>query len=201
MAASSFIKGNSKTLSSGMLEDLHRGMAHLSLLPYPTSGGVTFSTLDFQGADEIYTIKDSFSLSYSDPSVTEIKIDQLDKTIDSIPETGEYTMAGNIPSVAVAVLDAFGKKAKDITTAVKGQEGTSYKGASFGNAIQDVNCTVLLESASLKTAIAFANVKFNVFPPSQDDNSNPAYMKFTATVLANTAEGNEGDFALLKKSV
>ena len=34
------------TLTKAMIDDLHKGMAALSLLPY-TDGGVTFSNLDF----------------------------------------------------------------------------------------------------------------------------------------------------------
>lgn len=198
--ASGYIVGSSKTLSRAMLADLHRGMAHLSLLPYNNTTGVIFSGLDFSGADEIYTIKDSFNLAKADPTTTEIKIDQLDATIDSDVEAGEYTMTGNIPSVAAAVLNAFGKEGVAISTNVPGQEGTNYQGKSFFDTAVDVYATVLLESASMNTAICFARVKLNVFPPSQDDNSNPAYFKFTGTILSNTeSTGLQGDFALLEK--
>jgi len=122
---------------------------------------------------------------------------ELDATIDTDVETGEWTMSGNIPSVAAAILNAFGKSGVAISTDLQGQEGTDYQGQAYYNTIQDVYCSVLIESASYKTAICFARVKFNVFPPSQDDNSTPAYMKFTASILANTASG-QGDFALLE---
>ena len=112
------------TLTKAMIDDLHKGMASISLLKYP-EGGVTFGTLDFSDADQIFTLKDSFSITPSDPTSEEVKIDQGDKTIDTTITTGEYKMAGQIPSVAVAVLDYFMNK-KAAVTKIKGQEGDEY---------------------------------------------------------------------------
>lgn len=183
------------TLTAAMIDDLHKGMASISLLPY-ADGGVTFSNLDFTDADQIFTLKDSFSLTPSDPTSEEIKIDQNDKTIDTTVETGEYKMAGQIPSVATKLLDYFMTKAKEVN-GIKGQDGkTTYKGASYLIAPKEVICSVLLESASKKTAIAFAKVKFVVPGVSMENASTPAYLAFNADVLAN-ANTAEGDFAVL----
>ena len=178
-----------------MIDDLHKGMAAISLKEYP-EGGVTFSTLDFTGADQIFTLKDSFSITPSDPTSEEVKIDQKDQTIDTTTETGEYKMAGQIPSVATALLDFFMKKAKDVTN-VKGQDGTSYKGSAYYIEPKEVVCSVLVESASQKTAIAFAKVKFVVPGVTQENAATPVYLAFNADVLANAMAG-EGDIAVLK---
>ena len=182
------------TLTKAMIDDLHKGMAALSLLPYP-DGGVTFDTLDFEGADQIFTLKDSFSITPSDPTSEEIKIDQKDQTIDTTTETGEYKMAGQIPSVAVEVLDYFMNAAKAVTT-VKGQEGDNYAGKSYYTETREVICSVLVESASKKTALVFAKVKFVIPGVTLENASTPAYLAFNADILANAKSG-EGDFAVL----
>ena len=182
------------TLTKAMIDDLHKGMASLSLLEY-AEGGVTFSNLDFTGADQIFTLKDSFSITPSDPTSEEIKIDQKDQTIDTTTETGEYKMAGQIPSVATEVLDYFMNKAADVT-GVKGQDGDTYSGSSYYIEPKEVICSVLVESASKKTAIVFAKVMFVVPGVTLENASTPAYVAFNADVLANAMAG-QGDFAVL----
>ena len=182
------------TLTKAMIDDLHKGMASLSLLEYP-EGGVTFSNMDFSGADQIFTLKDSFSITPSDPTSEEIKIDQKDQTIDTTTETGEYKMAGQIPSVATEVLDFFMNKAKAVT-GVKGQDGDSYSGSSYYIEPKEVIVSVLVESASKKTAIVFGKVKFVVPGVTVENAATPAYLAFNADVLAN-AKAGEGDFAVL----
>ena len=186
------------TLTKAMIDDLHKGMAALSLLPY-TDGGVTFSNLDFSSADQIFTLKDSFSITPSDPTSEEIKIDQKDQTIDTTTETGEYKMAGQIPSIATEVLDYFMEKATDVT-GIKGQDGDTYSGSSYYIEPKEVICSVLVESASKKTAIAFAKVKFVVPGVTAENASTPAYLAFNADILANAAAG-QGDFAVLAAAV
>jgi hypothetical protein len=169
-------------------------MASISLLRYP-EGGVTFGTLDFSEADQIFTLKDSFSVTPSDSTTEDVKIDQGDQTIDTTVTTGEYKMSGQIPSVATEVLDYFMSKAKSVT-GIKGQEGDTYAGASYYTEPKEVICTVLVESASKKTAIAFAKVKFVVPGVTLENASTPAYLAFNADILANAMAG-EGDFAVL----
>lgn len=183
------------TLTKEMIDDLHKGMAAISLLPYP-DGGVSFSTLDFTGADQIFTLKDSFSITPSDPTTEEVKIDQKDQTIDTTVTTGEYKMAGQIPSVATAVLDYFMSNAATVA-GLKGQEGTDYEGKSYYIEPKEVICSVLVESASKKTAIAFAKVKFTVPGVTLENASTPAVLGFNADVLANSMAG-QGDLAVLR---
>ena len=183
------------TLTKAMIDDLHKGMAAISLLPY-TDGGVTFNNLDFSNADQIFTLKDSFSVTPSDPTSEEIKIDQKDQTIDTTTETGEYKMAGQIPSVAVEVLDYFMNNASAVS-GLKGQDGKTYEGKSYYIEPKEVICSVLVESASQKTAIVFAKVKFVVPGVTIENASTPAYIAFNADILAN-AIASQGDFAVLR---
>lgn len=182
------------TLTKAMIDDLHKGMAAISLLPY-TDGGVTFSNLDFTSADQIFTLKDSFSVTPSDPTSEEIKIDQKDQTIDTTVTTGEYTMSGQIPSVAVEVLDYFMTGASTVTS-VKGVDENTYTGKSYYIEPKEVTCSVLIESASKKTAIVFAKVKFTVAGVTIENASTPAFVSFKGDILANAKEG-QGDFAVL----
>lgn len=181
------------TLTKAMIDDLHKGMASISLLKYP-DGGVTFGTLDFSEADQIFTLKDSFSVTPSDPTSEEVKIDQRDQTIDTTVTTGEYKMAGQIPSVAVEVLDYFMSGASTVAN-LTGQEGNNYSGKSYYIEPKEVICSVLVESASKKTAIVFAKVKFVVPGVTIENASTPAYVAFNADILANAKEG-QGDFAV-----
>ena len=188
------------TLTKAMIDDLHKGMAALSLLEY-ADGGVTFSNLDFSEADQIFTLKDSFSITPSDPTSEEVKIDQKDQTIDTTVTTGEYKMAGQIPSVATEVLDYFMTSAASVSglkgkSEKEGVSGTEYSGKSYYIEPKEVICSVLVESASKKTAIVFAKVKFTVSGVTIENASTPAYVAFTGDVLANAKEG-QGDFAVL----
>lgn len=185
------------TLTKAMLEDLHKGMAAISLVSYP-SGGVDFDTLDFKSADQIFTIKDSFNLTPSESSTEEIKIDQRDEAIDTTVTKGEWTMAGNIPSVATALLAYFFNQGQTVASLI-GQEGDTYAGAGYFSEAKEVICSVLIESASKKTAIAFARVKFVVNGISIEGTDTPSYLAFTGSVLANTMSG-KGDFAVLKNT-
>ena len=179
-----------------LLADLHKGMASLTLLPYDSTNGATFSNMDFSDGDVIITLKDTFSITPSAPTTEEIKIDQKDQTIDTTTETGEYKMAGQIPSVAVELLDYFMSSAAAVTT-LTGQEGTTYSGKSYFTSTREVEAAVLVESASKKSAIAFARVKFVIPGVTVENSSTPTYLAFDADILANAATG-EGDFAILK---
>lgn len=187
-------------LTHAMLSDLHKGCAAISVLPYDSTNnyaevGVTFSQLDFSEADKIFTVKDSFNLSPSDPTTEEVKIDQNDETIDTTVEQGEWNMTGNIPSVDLDLLSFFFKEGVAVT-GVKGSDGKTYSGKSFFTTPKEVLCAVMVESASQKTAIIFSKVKFIVGGVTQDDATNPAYVAFTGNILANPKEG-QGDWSVV----
>ena len=187
---------NNATLTKAMLEDLHKGNAAISLLPY-TAGGVSLKGLDFEDADQVFTEQDTFTLAPADPSTNAFKVDQYDETIDFDFENGDWTINGNIPSWATAVFDYFFNEPDAISgdgNTIKGQEGTVYAGKGYKDA-KEVEVIVLVESKSKKTAIALGHVKIVVNPPAIDDHQKPGYVKFVGYVLAN---GEHSKFAILK---
>jgi len=184
------------TLTAAMLDDLHRGCAAISLLSY--SSGVNLATINFEGADQIFTMKDTFQINQADPTTEEIKIDQGNRTIDVDTETGEFNITGQIPSVATALYDFFYSQAL-ATAGATGQSGTAYTGKTYFNTPKEVQCSVLVESQSKKTAVGFANVKFTAVM-EKDDNSKPMYLKFIGTVLLNST-ANQGDIMVYKQVV
>lgn len=197
------------TLTHAMLDDLHVGNASLSLLAYNPSGVDITSGLDFSSADQIYTLEGTFNLECDDPSSTDIKIDQHQEVIDtSIDKGGNWRMTGNIPSVAVSLLQYFFTEGSAINAGtasspkgVTGAEGTFYTGQGFMATPETIEVTVLAESESKNTAILFPHVKMIVSKPKKDDNDNPAYLSFVGFVLPNPYKKENafvGDFAVLK---
>lgn len=184
-------------LTKAMLEDLHKGSASLSLIPY-TAGGVDFKSMTFAEADQIFTLSGSLTLSPEDAETNPIKIDQLDETIDFDMNEGNWQVNGNIPSVAEDTLSYFFEEGSAITTGseITGPDGGKYTGKGYGKA-KFVEVSMMLVSESKKTAIALARVKLAVNPPAIDDMDTPAYLKMTGYVLVNP----KGDkFAVLKRS-
>ena len=179
-----------------LLADLHKGMASLTLLPYDSTKGAIFSNMDFSEGDVIITLKDTFSITPSAPTTEEIKIDQKDLVIDTTVEKGDYKMAGQIPSNAVKLFDYFMESAKEVSS-VKGKDGNTYSGKSYYIEPKEVICSVLVESASQKTAIVFAKVKFVVPGVTIENAATPAFVGFNADILANALSA-QGDFAVLK---
>ena len=197
------------TLTHAMLDDLHIGNASLSLLAYNASGVDITNGLDFSSADQIYTLEGTFNLECDDPSSTDIKIDQHQEVIDtSIDKGGNWRMTGNIPSVAVSLLQYFFTEGSAINAGtasslkgVTGAEGTFYTGQGFMATPETIEVTVLAESESKNTAILFPHVKMIVSKPKKDDNDNPAYLSFVGFVLPNPYKKENayvGDFAVLK---
>ena len=182
------------TLKKSMLDDLALGNASISLLEY-VDGGVDLNGLDFTGADQLFTTQDTFQLTPDDPDTSEIKIDQLNETIEYSIEEGTWTFTGNVPSMSSALLAYFFDTTTD-AVAVTGQDGTAYEGVGFG-AAKEVEASILVESYSKKTAIIIGHVKMMANPPAHDDHQTPDYVKITGAVLTN---GDYARFAVLKAS-
>jgi len=185
------------TISSAILTDLNTGNAVLKLIPY-TAGGVNLAAaagIDFSSADEIFTLENSFQISKDDPSFTSTKIDQKHKVIESAVQAGDnYTMTGNIPSIAVALLDlGF----ESVTEAVKVIDGTDQYTSTAAHKLggKEADYTVLARSQSGNSAMLFARVRFVFSEPQHDDNTTPTYVKFNAAILPN--ENTSGDFVAL----
>ena len=185
------------TITNAILNDLNTGNAVLKLLPY-TPGGVNLAAsggVDFSSADEIFTLENSFQISKDAPSFSSTRIDQKHKVIESAVTAGEnYTMTGNIPSIAIALLElGFDKVAGN----VKAKDGTDNytANAAFKYGGLEKEFTVLARSQSGNSALLFARVKFVFSEPQHDDNTTPTYVQFNAAMLPN--ENASGDFAVL----
>ena len=184
-------------ISNSILNDLNTGNAVLKLLAY-TPGGVNLATsggIDFSSADEIFTLENSFQISKDAPSFTPTRIDQKHKVIETSVEAGDnYTMTGNIPSIAIALLELGFDK---VTGNVKAKDGTDNYTASaaFKYGPLEKEYTVLARSQSGNSALLFARVKFVFSEPQHDDNTTPTYVQFNAVMLPN--ENVSGDFATL----
>ena len=185
------------TITNAILNDLNTGNAVLKLLPY-TPGGVNLAAsagVDFSSADEIFTLENSFQISKDAPSFSSTRIDQKHKVIESAVTAGEnYTMTGNIPSIAIALLELGFDK---VTGSIKAKDGTdNYTAtAAFKYGGLEKEFTVLARSQSGNSALMFARVKFVFSEPQHDDNTTPTYVQFNAVMLPN--ENASGDFAVL----
>lgn len=196
-----FFTGTSKTWAKSLLATLFKGQSHFSLMPYDTVNGVTWADLSFSGADEFFTLKDSFQLSQADPTVSEIKIDQMDSVIDTTSEKGEWTFVGNIPAIAIAYCNIFFDKGAAVTSSgmIVGQDGTTYTAQAYFAEPKEVYATILIENQAINRGLAFARVKMTV-GVSNDDSTNPGYLKVSGTILTNTeSSGQQGDWAVLEK--
>lgn len=181
------------TLTRSMLDDLSSGNAAISLLEY-TAGGVDLNGLNFSGADQIFTVQDSFQLSVDDPEEQEMKIDQYNQTIGYSLEEGNWKFTGNLPTLSQALFAYFFETGTSVT--VTGQEGTSYAGVGYG-AAKEVEASILVESYSKKTAIVIGHVKMMANPPAHDDHQTYDYVKLSGAVLSN---GDYDRFAVVQAS-
>ena len=184
-------------LTNAILNDLNTGNSVLKLLPY-TAGGVNLAVsggIDFSNADEIFTLENSFQISKDAPSFSATKIDQKHRVIESAVESGDnYTMTGNIPSIALALLDlAFESVTGEVTVKDGADTYTAAKAHKYGS--KEAEYTVLARSQSGNSAVVFARVKFVFSEPQHDDNTTPTYVQFNAVMLPN--ENASGDFVAL----
>lgn len=205
--------GNGKTLAQSLLTKLFKGQSRFSILPFDSVkqttgtnvGGILWAGLNFTGADEIFTIKDSFSMSKAEDTEEKIQIDQMKgATIDTaITERGEMTFEGNIPIICAEYCSVFYDAGATIasTDPIKGQDGnTVYAGRAFGLESKEVYITMLIENDNVDRGLAFARVKTKVNPVFE--GGSPAYLHITGTVLTNPeASGTQGAWAVVEKYV
>lgn len=205
-----YMNGVSKSFAQSLLAKLFKGQSKFSILPFEETkqttgdneGGIAWADLSFSGADEIFTLKDSFSLTKADDTEEKIQIDQnKGQTIDSeITERGEMTFEGNIPVIAADICKVFYDNGVSITSAnpILGQDGTEYTAKSFGLESKEVMAVCLIENANVDLGLAFARVKLRVTPVFEANT--PAYLKLRGTVYANTDKnGTQKDWAVCEK--
>lgn len=205
-----FFTGTSKTLDQSLLTKLFKGQSRLSILPFAKQkqqsgdyeGGIVWADLSFQNADEMFTLKDSFTTSKADDTEEKIQIDQKNgATIDTqITERGEWNIEGNIPVITKAWGDVFYSAGSAVagTNPVVGQTGVSYAGQAYFMESNEVEIVMLVENANVDRSIALARIKAHLTPVFE--SGSPAYYKFKGTILANTDKaGTQGDWAILEK--
>jgi len=209
-ATTHFFVGSSKTLAESLLTKLFKGQSRMSILPFnevkestgANVGGIKWASLNFEGSDELFTIKDSFTMSKADDTEEKVQIDQKKgATIDTqITERGEWTFEGNIPVIAAEYCTVFYDAGAIIAGAsgVAGQDGTTYLGKAFGMESKEIEATMLIENSNVDRGLAFARVKLHVSPVFE--SGSPAYLKLKGTILTNPeAAGTQGDWAVLEK--
>lgn len=206
-----FMDGVSKSWAQTLLTELFKGQSKFSVLPFETTkqasgdykGGIAWADLSFSGADEIFTLKDSFTMSKADDTEDTIQIDQNSgATIDtSISERGEWTFEGNIPVICAEYCKIFytaGATVAGNSNPILGQSGTTYSANAYMMESKQVEATILIENDAVTRALAFARVKIHVSPVFE--SGSPAYLKMSGTILANTDEaGTQGDWAICEK--
>lgn len=180
-----------------MLADLMKGNASVSLLDCPANGQVTLDGLDFEEADQIFTLENTLTITEGDPTQENTRIDQMKEIIDSMITEGEYTIAAQIPSCATALYDRFYNAGAAVnTTGITGPDGTVYKGKAYGDK-KEVYCSVLVVSQSKQTSVTFARVRCTISRPNMENTDNPGYASFYGYIVANLKEG-EGHFVIGK---
>ena len=205
-----FMNGADKSWAQSLLTKLFKGQSKFSVLPFATTkqssganeGGIQWADLSFEGADEIFTLKDSFTMSKADDTEDNIQIDQNSgATIDtSISERGEWTFEGNIPVIAAEYCSIFYDAGATIASAnpIVGQQGTTYQGAAYGMESKQVEATIMIENDAVTRALAFARVNLRISPVFE--SGSPAYLRLNGTILANTDKGGtQGDWAVVEK--
>lgn len=184
------------TLSKDLLASVSRGITSTRLLPV-TDGKVTVSALDFTNAGLIYSIEDSFTIDWSEPTLNNIRVDQGLQVIAVDTEQGDITFSANYPTIAEAALSEFFKvgKASVITT----DANVTFTGKSYFTEPRTVEASLLIEDQDSKFVITFARVSITA-RLSFDSDTNIWYIALNGRVLANLEDG-EGDIIVAPKTV
>lgn len=184
------------TLTSAMKSDLAYGNAKILLAKY-ASGGLTDST--FTDADEIYTTKDSFKITESDPTSTLIQLDQgAGECAGQIPIQNETNIEATIPFSATELFDYFYNKATSsaisLTTGIVSGSSTYKTGTNYSFNKKVVKVKMLVESYTKNTALVFHNVDLMVTLIQDSVNSTPLGLKLMGKVFE---DGSNGAFAVM----
>lgn len=178
------------TLTKAMLEDVSVGCACIKLIEQTYD--ITDTTFD--NADEIFTESGTLNVSQADASKTDIKLDQLDQTVKSVYEKGEFTVTGKVPSTAIPLFEYFYSSASitspTLTAGITGADGTTKYKTAKGFDISGLRkkVTMFIESESGNTALIFTNVELVPTFTWGDVKTTPIGITFNGTVLAATKD-------------
>lgn len=185
-------------LTPELIASLSKGIATTKVLGV-TDGKVTFNNLDFSSAGEIFSIEDSLNIDWAEPTLTEVKVDQGQKTIDSKVEQGEITFSANYPTIAEAALAEFftaGTTEATITGSKIGEAAKSYTGKSIFTSPKTTEVTMLIEDQNQAFAIVMARVSLTARLAFDSDNKL-WYIGLNGRVLSNL-EAGQGDILVAK---
>lgn len=189
---------SSSTLSKDLLNSLARGIATTKILPVASSGAVTMSGLDFTSAGLLYSIEGSLAIEWAEPTLEEIKVDQLQQTIAVDIEKGDITFTANYPTIAEAALQEL-FKADSTSKTVTADANTQYQGKGIFLTPKQTEVTMMIEDQDQKYAVIFARVSLTARLVYDSDN-RIWYIGLDGRVIANLADG-EPDALIIPKKV
>ena len=187
---------SSSTLSKDLLNSLARGIATTKILPVASSGAVTMSGLNFTTAGLLYSIEGSLAIEWAEPTLEEIKVDQLQQTIAVDIEKGDITFTANYPTIAEAALQEL-FKADSTSKTVTADSNTQYQGKGIFLTPKQTEVTMMIEDQDQKYAVIFARVSLTARLVYDSDN-RIWYIGLDGRVLANLAS-NEPDALIIPK--
>lgn len=176
------------TLTKAALDKIFLGISKIELAPI---GNLTATTFD--SADEIFTVKDSVSFSQAQPSKTEIKVDQFSAPVAATYEAGEFTITGNIPSVAKEILQYFMSVNATAPTNITGF--TKGVGIDLNNKI--VNAQIKITNSAGDMAVVIPRCEFIANLDWSNTSSQAMAVMFTATPKINPS--GKGDVLFYEK--
>ena len=185
------------SLTKDLLNSLARGIATTKVISAGT-GSVTMGSLDFTSAGLLYSIEGSLNIEWAEPTLEEIKVDQMQQTIAVDVEKGDITFTANYPTIAQAALAEF-FKADETSKTVTADSSTQYQGKGIFLTPQQTEVTMMIEDQEQKWAVIFARVSITARLVYDSDN-RIWYIGLDGRVLANLASGEPDALIIPKKA-
>lgn len=189
---------SSSTLSKDLLNSLARGIATTKVLPVASTGAVTMGSLDFTSAGLLYSVEGSLSIEWAEPTLEELKVDQLQQTIAVDIEKGDITFAANYPTIAEAALQEL-FKADSTSKTVVADASHQYQGKGIFLTPKQTEVTMMIEDQDQNYAVIFARVSLTARLVYDSDN-RIWYIGLDGRVLANLADGEPDALIIPKKT-
>lgn len=189
---------SSSTLSKDLLDSLARGIATTKIIPVASNGAVTMSGLNFTTAGLLYSIEGSLAIEWAEPTLEEIKIDQLQQTIAVDIEKGDITFTANYPTIAEAALQEL-FKADSTSKTVTADASHQYQGKGIFLTPKQTEVTMMIEDQDQNYAVIFARVSLTARLVYDSDN-RIWYIGLNGRVLANLADGEPDALIIPKKT-
>ena len=177
------------TLTKAMLDKVFKGISHIYVVEPKT---ITATTFD--GADEIFTLKDSVTFSQAQPTKTEINVDQFTAPIAATYEAGEFSIAATVPSVAKEVLEYFYTKNATAVTPITGF--ASGVAIDLANKVINVSLKMVNDSGDMAVVIPRCEIIANM---DWSDTSTSAFGQ-ALTITPKVNPDNTGDVLFYYKS-